>query len=433
MRRTAARFTFLVCVTLIAVSSSAQTAARQLTLGTSLSGVVIRNIDRSVLHGDIAHYIFDVSVGPGQFDRIRLHRVVRERSPYHPIHTTSGIVLFPGSPNSFEMIFMEPLISTVPSWDHSITAFLAKNNFDVWGMDYRWSLVPAGTTDLTFMKTWGLKRDVDDAKIALSLARLIRGGTGQGVGKLDVLGFSYGTYIAYSITNQETQLPHLLRNTKGLIVVDWGIVFAPNSPMHQYVCNLIPGAQAMFDAGTYAEETGLAFIADLAKSAPNDPSPLADGFTNYQFGLFVGASPGLYSPTWHFVAGVFNQDGISTDLQYTDPLLWLDVISAIPTYFPTRADLESDQVSCYGLMAPFDDHLKKINLPILYLGAAGSTGKEGYYAVHKTGSTDVTKFTIQFRPDDEAPLDFAHADLFTASNAEALVWHPILDWLSAHP
>jgi len=41
------------------------------------------------------------------------------------------------------MIFMEPLISQVPDWDHSVTAFLAKNDIEVWGMDYRWALVPS--------------------------------------------------------------------------------------------------------------------------------------------------------------------------------------------------------------------------------------------------------------------------------------------------
>ena len=201
--------------------------------------------------------------------------------------------------------------------------------------------------------------------------------------------------------------------------------------MHQDICSLIPGVQATFDAGIYAEDTGLALIANLAKSAPNDPSQFAEGFTNYRFGLFVGASP-AYSPSWHFVAGIFNQDGISTDLQYTDPLLWFDVLAVIP-YFSTKADLDADKVSCYGPMAPFDDHLKKITLPILSLGAAGGTGKEGFYSVHRTGSTDVTMSTIQFHGNEEATPDFGHADLFTARSAETLAWQPILDWLVLHP
>lgn len=416
---------------LVVISASAQIDAKA-SANASLAGVTITNMQRTVLHGDIVHYIFDVSVGSGQFDRIRLHRVVREKNPYQPIRTVTGVVLFPGSPNSFEMIFMEPLISAVPAWDQSITAFLAKNNIDVWGMDYRWALVPAGATDFKFMKTWGYQRDVDDAKIAVSLARLIRGGTGQGLGQLNVLGFSYGTYMSYAIANQETLLPKVLRNAKGLIQVDWGIVYSANSPMRQNMCDRIPGVQAMFDAGTYAEDnSAMALMGALAKSSPNDPSQFADGFTNYQFGLFVGASP-MYSPTWHFVADVLDKDGMPTDLQYTDPVLWFDVLGAIPTYFPTKADLETFWVSCHDVVAPFDEHLKKVTLPILYIGAAGGTGKEGYYSVQKTGAEDVTKSTVQFNPDSEVMMDFGHADLFTATNAETLVWQPIFDWLVAH-
>lgn len=59
-------------------------------------------------------------------------------------------------------------------------------------------------------------------------------------------------------------------------------------------------------------------------------------------------------------------------------------------------------------------------------------GEEGYFAVKRTASTDATKFTMQLHPDDEATLDYGHADLFTATNAETLVWQPMLDWLLAH-
>ena len=76
--------------------------------------------DRTVLGGDIVHYRFDVKVGPGKFDVIRLHRIVREKHPYDPIQTVAGVLLLPGGPNYFEAIFMAPLISKVPAWDQSI-------------------------------------------------------------------------------------------------------------------------------------------------------------------------------------------------------------------------------------------------------------------------------------------------------------------------
>lgn len=80
----------------------------------------------------------------------------------------------------------------------------------------------------------------------------------------------------------------------------------------------------------------------------------------------------------------------------------------------------------------FDDHLNRIAVPILYVGSAGGAGLLGYYTTTLTASKDITKFTVQFFPDDQQALDFGHADLFMARDAETLVWRPILDWIVAH-
>lgn len=422
----------VVCVLALALSASAQSSGVWPGLDKALPNVSIRHVDRTVLGEDVVHYRFEVVVGPGRFDRIRLHRIVREKHPWQPIHTATGLLMLPGAPNTVEMIFIEPLISPAPTWDHAVSVFLAKHNIDVWAMDYRWGLVPDKTKNFKFMKDWGLQRDVDDAKIALSLARLIRGATGQGQGKIHLLGFSYGTWVAYPVVNQETQLPHSLRNVKGLIPVDAGVTFAAGEPFRDLLCDLLPQDQARYDAGTYNDDSSvLKQIGDLARSAPDDPSPFADGFTNYQFALFVGASI-TYPPSWHFVAGIFNDSGITTGLQYTDPWLWIDVERAIPLYFPVLGDIDQEKLTCYDVVAPFDDHLAEVTLPILYVGAAGGFGERGYYAVTLTASTDITKFIVQLHPNNEPELDFGHAELFTATNAETLVWQPILDWLVAH-
>ncbi len=89
-------------------------------VGTAMANVAITHVDRTVLGEDVVHYRFDVRVGPGKFKEIRLHRIVREPHPYRPIDTFTGVLLLPGAPNTVEMIFMAPLISAVPAWDHSI-------------------------------------------------------------------------------------------------------------------------------------------------------------------------------------------------------------------------------------------------------------------------------------------------------------------------
>jgi hypothetical protein len=187
------------CVFALALCASAQSSAVLPGIKKALTNVSIRHVDRKVLGEDVVHYRFDVVVGPGEFDVIQLHRVVREKHPWQPVRTTTGILLLPGAPNTVEMIFIEPSISSVPAWDHSIAAFLAKRKIDVWAMDYGWALVPENQQDFQFMKDWGIEKDARHAEIALSLARAIRGLTGQGLGNMHLLGFSCGATVAYTL------------------------------------------------------------------------------------------------------------------------------------------------------------------------------------------------------------------------------------------
>ena len=406
--------------------------------GAFAPGTVIHT-DRTVLHGDIVHYRYTVAVGPGQFDKIWLHRVVKERQPYHPVRTVDGVMLFPGQPNYFESIFMEPLISHVP-WDRSIAVFLANNNVDVWGMDYAWALVPAETTDFNFMKGWGVEKDARHAEVALSVARQIRGMTDQGFGPLHVIGFSYGGIIAYSVAGQETQKPRLLRNVKGLIPVDMPMKFEEKF-ISDWSCGWVVSDQANLDAGVYNDDTGLFFgqLGALAVSAPDDPSSVFPGLTNYQAALFGATSTWLLNGSpifWHFNAGVGDEfeepSWVPSGLQYTEPRLSLDLDQALPPHYPMQTNFDVDAVLCGEVKVPFDDHLGDIALPILYVGAGGGFGKYGYYTTSLTASKDVTKFTVHFQPDDQRMLDFGHADLFMAKDAETLAWRPILNWLKAH-
>ena len=97
---------------------------------------------------------------------------------------------------------------------------MASNGIDVWGMDFAWTLVPLETTDFTFMKDWGVVRDVDHTLAAMSVARLIRGLTGQGLGRMNLLGYSYGVGVAYAAAGRETQQHAILQDVKGLVAVD---------------------------------------------------------------------------------------------------------------------------------------------------------------------------------------------------------------------
>jgi hypothetical protein len=412
---------------LLLILSSQGTGAK----GAFPSGTITHS-DRTVLHDDIVHYRFDVRVGPGQFDMIRLHRVVKERQPHHPIRTVDGVLLLPGQPNYFEAIFIPPLISQVPAWDRSLAIFLAENNIDVWGMDYGWALVPAETTDFNFMKGWGVEKDTRHAEVALSLARQIRGITDQGFDPLHVLGFSYGGIIAYSLAGEETQQPHYARNVKGIVIFDVGMKLKEKS-LRDWNCSDMAQYQAMLDAGVYNDDTGvfLKQVSDLALSSPDDWSQMVPGFTNYQLALAFGASTWLLNGQfWHFVGGYLDANGIPSDLRFTEAQLWLDLLQNIPPHCTVQADFDVDAVSCGKPIVSFDDHLHEIAVPILYAGTGGGFGQEGYYTTTLTASRDITKFTVSITSD--RPTDFGHVDLEYARDAETLAWRSILAWLKAH-
>ena len=424
----------VVCVLALALCASAQNSGVIQELARALPNVSIRHMDRTVLGEDVVHYRFDVVVGPGKFDVIRLHRVVREKSPYQPIHTVGGVLLLPGSPNFFEAIFMAPLISQATAWDHSIAIFLAKNKVDVWGMDYSWALVPTEQNNLKFMKNWGVERDTRHAEIALSLARAIRGATGQGSSRLELLGFSYGGIVTYAVAGEETQESRFQRHVKGMIILDVAMKLSEEA-YRSYYCSMAANDQANLDAGVYSDDSGLFLksLSDLALSAPNDPSEIIPGTTNYQAALMFGTSTGLLNGQfWHFVGGYLDENGIPSNLRYTKDRLWLDLLQNIPPHLPMRSNFDTDALFCDAIPVAFDDHLSQIAVPILFAGAAGGFGQTGYYSTTLTASTDITKFTVQLQAEDQRAIDFGHADNVLARDADKLVWKPILDWIVAH-
>jgi len=392
---------------------------------------MIQRAERQVIVDDIVHYQFVVAIGPGQYDKIRIHRVVRESHPFQPAQLSQAVMFVSGEPTYFTL-YLEPSISKATPRDHAIAIYLAKNDIDVWGMDYRWALVPEDTTDFSFMEGWGAKTDVADSQIALSIARRLRGGLFQPSGPLYLAGLSYGAQITYAVAANDTQRPPALRNVKGIIPMDYGVLF--NDADYQAEnCGYLPG---ILSGPIYSDNRAYWQIGQLALSNPNDISPFdpTGTYTNYQFALGVGAWPNE-SIAWHFVGGWFDQNGTPYDLRYTAPRLWLDLlIHNEPPYYPTLIDYETGSVVCAGKVADdsYAGHLGEVKVPILYVGAAGGIGRYGEYTTTVTASKDVTIHIVQVQPDDQRMVDYGHGDLLTARDAQFLVWERILSWLKAH-
>ena len=58
-------------------------------------------VTRTVIAGDIVEYATELRVGPGEYDRIGIHRVVRERAPWRPIRARDGVMFVHGSASTF--------------------------------------------------------------------------------------------------------------------------------------------------------------------------------------------------------------------------------------------------------------------------------------------------------------------------------------------
>jgi hypothetical protein len=393
-----------------------------------MSKLALPNPQRTALQDGIAHYTFDLPLGAGPFDVVRLHRVVKEQRPNDPARTADAVFLLPGAPNSWPVIFMEPVVSTAIPWDQSIAIFLAENDIDVWGIDYAWAQVPLETTNFDFMEGWGVQKDVDFAYEALAVAQSIRVATGQGNGRFHVLGFSYGVPVGYALAGRETRLPPGQRIVKGLIPVDLELKYE-DPARRASACAAAAEQQQMIDSGRYEEGSfvPLLSLAALAETSPTEPSPIP-GLNLREFILFVGATGDT-----HFVGAYFNDAGIPTGLRFTNENLWLRLLQNTPPYWPLQASTDLDYARCEtGPDVSFDDHIRDITVPIFNLGAAGGTGLGGNYTATLTASEDLQSFVVQMLPDDQWMYDFGHADLFTATDAATQVWQPILTWIVEH-
>ncbi len=395
------------------------------------------NVERRALTADVAEYSFKVRVGSGPYDEIGVHRVVKEIAPNVPARAAKAVFLAPGDIWNFRAAF---LTGAKP-----LPVFLAENGVDVWGIDYRWTSVPATETNLSFMADWGIEQDARDLGFALGVARFTRAMTGSGFGKIHLLGWSRGGQIGYAYLNGETQAPPGLRQVAGFIPVD--IYLKTDVPqLKAFACQRQQNTEAILASGQAAADVGglIALLGTLAATDPNGSSILngppfnLPGYTNREAGLLVGeATFGLQgglepAPFYHFTGGTFGADGKPTGLLYSNEADLFSFERSASPFQPNRELAEADAATCEQTDVAFDDHLGEITVPVLYIGAGGGFGEFGTYTTTLLGSTDVTTHVVSLVPAEARIVDFGHADLFLANNAETLVWQPLLDWVQAH-
>ncbi|WNG33108.1 hypothetical protein F0U61_05365 [Archangium violaceum] len=413
---------------------------------------------REQVTGDIAHYSIRLQVGPNAArDVVTLHRVVKEKFPWVPKKSRESLFMVHGDAWDFRGAFMTSTLTKAVAADHSIAVYLAERGVDVWGIDLRWTQVPLETQDFSFMKEWNLGTHAQDVGVGMTVARAVRALTGSGDDKMNLLGWSRGAVVSYAYMNAETQLPSFLRNVSGFIPVDMVMKFGPEAEQQrQWACTRAAVGEMILQGGRYegnlsGNGAGV-LIMQVGMAAGAWPNAVAQvpGIelppqTTYgQLGVAVGAATHTFLsnaaagiqpvvPGYHFAAGSFDPNNSLTGLQYVGSQQFFDFLSAAHPYQSFTEVVESEQLQCGVKDLPYDDHLSKVKVPVLYVGAAGGFGAYGEYVVKNLlGSKDVTIHQVQRLPDAYRAADYGHADLFLASDAEKTVWAPIYEWMKKH-
>ncbi len=386
--------------------------------------------------GDVYESVYTLRTGPVEHDKIRLHRIVREKHG-RPVPAKTAVMLLHGDAWGFDAAFMRG--SSSPD---SLPVYLAAKGVDVWGVDLAWTLVPDDTDNFDFMADWGLQHDVDDLSRALGFARAVRAATGSGHGALTLGAWSRGGWMGYALLNQETQKPRGQRQVSAFVSMD---NFFKTDDAHARTehCALAAENDGYLAAEDFAYDfRGTEDIGYLAETDPNGPSPYwGPPYTNlgatlsYAAAGFQGGTH-PFTPWYHFAAGVFPDRDTTRDpvgLRFTDVHTWNDFLMGIGNFEPVRLQAEAQHITCEdGSTQRFDGHLQDINVPILYVGAAGGFGTYGVHSMDLTGSRDKQTIIVRTLPRGQENEDFGHVDLFYARNAKHYSWQRILHWLHEH-
>ncbi|WP_372752388.1 hypothetical protein [Labilibaculum sp.] len=381
-------------------------------------------MNRENLGNNIAHYTFDVRVGNGEFDLIRIHRLVSEKHPFRPVKTTGDIFMIHGAIQDFDDIFLTAGADVINS-ETSAPYYLATNKIDVWGIDLAWTKVPIETTDFAFMEGWGVEKDINHTKLAMKIARLIRGFSGQGFSKMNLLGFSYGVHVAYGSAALETQMHPIAKDIKGLIPVDSQL--KSNDPsIIESKCEAANYQMNLINEGEFHNPWGVGLIglAELALNAPNDASPVPDfaGLTNLQVMNAIGSDR---SAGWHFLGGT------PFELYYSDPYRFVSLCVGLSAHMPRQMFYEMAATSCPSLDVSYDDHLGDIEIPIFYISAEGGVGGGDDYTASLTQSNDLSHLNV-IDETRETEVNIGHADLWMGYDSKDLMWEKLHAWLITH-
>jgi predicted esterase len=383
-------------------------------------------VTREHVTDDIYHYQFDIRVGSTPNARVRIHRVVRELSPWRPRPTRHAVMLLHGDFANFVTNFV-PSLGNPASPAPGLAPYLVSRGIDTWGVDRRWTL-PTADGDISDMGGMGVDQAIGDTAVALAFARATRTVTDRDPGRIVLGGFSHGAQLTYAYAAADG------RHVSAIAALDIYYDIAPeDADLRAFACaNAAAERDALAQGVTDSSNSLFITAGQLARSAPDETSPLFPSYTNHGVlltlaGLTWWLAP--YTPVYHLSAPILDADGNVSAMSESSE----DSVSAwfagAPPHQSLREAADFDDIWCGASPRP---ELERIRVPLFYLGAAGGFGDHGLYSTTRVSSTDITTRVIRRFGPERVAEDFGHGDLLYAEDAPTLAWGPFAAWLLRH-
>lgn len=414
-------------IAVLVACAPALAAPRALTEAEQLASVSAPvAVTREHVAGDIYHYQFDLRVGSTPNARVRIHRVVRELSPWRPRPAPHAVMLLHGDFANFVTNFV-PSLGNPASPAPGLAPYLVSRGIDAWGVDRRWTL-PTAEGDVSDLGGMGVDQELGDISVALAFARAMRTVTDGAPGRIVLGGFSHGAQLTYAYAAADG------RHVSAIAALDIYYDLAPeDADLRALACaNAEAERDALAQGVTDSSNSFFITAGQLARSAPDEISPLFPPYTNRGVlltlaGLTWWFAP--YTPLYHLSAPSLDADGNATGLRESSEDSVSAWFASAPPHQSMREAAELDAIWCGTSPRP---ELARIRVPLFYLGAAGGFGDRGLYSTTRVSSRDVTTLVVhRFGPEGVAE-DFGHGDLLYAEDAPTLAWAPFAAWLLRH-
>ncbi|MFX1322796.1 MAG: alpha/beta hydrolase [Promethearchaeota archaeon] len=372
---------------------------------------------------ELREYVWETERPPyGPYDRIGLHRVVKEG-----INPLGVVFILPGTWSTGEQLCSNP---PDDEWtadeDHSFALFLANRGFDVYAIDYRTHFVPIyfNPDQLSFMAEWGWDAWIGDIKKAVELAKEV-----SGVRKLFIAGDSFGGSAAMNYASRYWQ-----EDLKGILLRDGG-TGAKYPSLVTNSTNLPAMIAGMIATGNWYWEVGSSpggiFILKYADQYPDAPAinpytgdplePVINPYTGLPwtnilewaaFAIYYAWGPGV-------VSNIYGGKG--------DARVMLHIDATFDRYWPIRLGLESEAISdwdnCPYVTYDFDDHYHEIDVPLL--GFTSELFGLAYWGpfIHWIANPDFTGHYL---------WGYGHLDVYSGEYSKEEVSQPTYEWLISH-